>query len=506
MKAILDATGLGENVDALTVKLPTPLIQLVNKPVVQYIVEYLVEKGVDEIHFVRSHLPELIENELGTGQRWGAKFVYHLTNSPASVFQSFRVISARWDDTPLIIGRADELPQFNLEQLVSGLASSSENNDNNIVPIFKQIINPDTEESEPREWSGWAALTPSSVKDNLGEIINQKFNLNKDESNLIKSPVSISSRSYKNILLSSRVLLNGAFADLILQGMKSADGILLEHNVIIHPTAKIIPPVAIGENSRIGKNASLGPWTIVGKNCLLEKNSTLEKSVIFPGSFVGEDLEISSSIVNKNLLINTNAGVATFISDQFLLGKVFSLNFTSFILQLFSRSCALLIIILLSPLFLLSWLMLKLFGKEKNILTRKKCVLTPVEFEPSTWKTYNCLNFNTGSIENKTQGFAEKFILLFHLKKLPGLANVLKGQMDFVGVKPRSVEELECIDDDWKHALISIRCGLVTLAERQFGDNLSDDELYASELYYAATKGWVTDFKIFTGIGYHNNK
>jgi len=486
MKAILDSTGLGENVNALTVKSPTPLIPLVNKPIVQYVIEYLVERGVDEIHFVRCHLPEMLENELGTGQRWGAKFVFHLTSSPESVFQSIRTICANWDETPIIIGRADELVQFNPKELISKVTSTS----NNIIPVFKQIIDPDAEnEEKKKEWSGWAALSPASVKDNMIEIIGGKF-IDNDEDHSIQSPVSISTRSYKDILLSSRVILNSAFTELILQGVKSADGILLERNVIIHPTAKIIPPVAIGENSRIGKNASLGPWTVVGKNCLLEKNSTLERSVIFPGSFVGEDLEIHSSIVDKNLLINVEANVTAFISDQFLLGKVFSLNLSSLISSFFSRICALIFIIILSPLYLFGWLTLKLFGKGENVLTRKKCVLTPVDFEPSTWKTFDYLNFNTGNNENEKTGFAEKIILSLHLKKLPGIYNVLKGHMDFVGVKPRTADELKDTNDDWKHALISMRCGLVTLAEKQFGDSPSDDELYASELYYAATKCW----------------
>lgn len=76
MKAMILAAGRGTRVQPLTHELPKPMVPLLGKPVMEYIVEQLAMHGFDDIMVNVSHLPEVIENYFGDGRRWGVNIGY----------------------------------------------------------------------------------------------------------------------------------------------------------------------------------------------------------------------------------------------------------------------------------------------------------------------------------------------------------------------------------------------------------------------------------------------
>jgi len=82
MKAVILATGHCPGMDPLISYRPTPLLNVADKPIIFYIIEFLVQKGIRNIDLVISHLPEQIEEKLDDGKRWGAEICYHLAKDP----------------------------------------------------------------------------------------------------------------------------------------------------------------------------------------------------------------------------------------------------------------------------------------------------------------------------------------------------------------------------------------------------------------------------------------
>src|SRR5688572_1580059 len=76
MKAMILAAGKGTRVRPLTYDLPKPMIPILGKPVMEYLVEHLAKFGVDEIMVNVSYLHEKIEEYFGDGQRHGVKIGY----------------------------------------------------------------------------------------------------------------------------------------------------------------------------------------------------------------------------------------------------------------------------------------------------------------------------------------------------------------------------------------------------------------------------------------------
>ncbi|MFY8150164.1 MAG: sugar phosphate nucleotidyltransferase [Prochlorococcaceae cyanobacterium] len=76
MKAMILAAGKGTRVRPITHILPKPMIPILQKPVMEFLLELLRQHGFDEIMVNVSHLAEEIENYFRDGQRFGVQIAY----------------------------------------------------------------------------------------------------------------------------------------------------------------------------------------------------------------------------------------------------------------------------------------------------------------------------------------------------------------------------------------------------------------------------------------------
>jgi mannose-1-phosphate guanylyltransferase len=76
MKAMILAAGKGTRVRPLTYDLPKPMIPILGKPVMAYLIEHLAQHGVREIMVNVAHLHERIEEYFGEGHSFGVQIGY----------------------------------------------------------------------------------------------------------------------------------------------------------------------------------------------------------------------------------------------------------------------------------------------------------------------------------------------------------------------------------------------------------------------------------------------
>jgi len=76
MKAIILAAGKGERLKGVTKKLPKPMIELNGKPVLQHNIELCKKYGINDIYINLHHLPEIITNYFGNGEKFGVQIHY----------------------------------------------------------------------------------------------------------------------------------------------------------------------------------------------------------------------------------------------------------------------------------------------------------------------------------------------------------------------------------------------------------------------------------------------
>lgn len=493
MRAIIMATGDSPGTDPLNERHPTPLLPLVDRPFLQHVIEFCVHQGITRFDLVLSHLPEKIEHFLGDGKRWGCTFTVHLARDPVRPYRLLKVLDLEGGpDEPLLLGHADRLPQFRLPE-VDALAP--------LPVLFCWHDEGAAEPARQRRWAGWALLSPGVIAalpadPDEHELEDHLRALAAHERSWCEVPRPLSVATFDEFLAAHRAVLGKAFLGLLLSGREADPGVWLSRNVKLHPTVQLIPPVYIGENCSIDAGVRLGPNAVIGKDCMLDAHCTASNSVVFPGSYIGQALELADVIVDRNRLINVRLGGAVPVTDDFLIASLSDSPFREGIARIFGRLVALLVLLVASPVLLLTALCLALF-RRGPVLHRREVVRLPAPAADPRWRGFRLLSFSPDGAARQTPGAGIPcgFRALL-LRVLPALVHVLRGDLAFVGLPPRTREEIGLLPHDWQALYLRGKAGLVTEAAVCSGPDPDEDELYAAEAFYTATANWGHDLAL----------
>ena len=75
-KGMILAAGQGTRVRPLTRDLPKPMVPILGKPVMEYLIEHLALHGITEIMVNVAYHHQKIEEYFGDGHRWGVQIGY----------------------------------------------------------------------------------------------------------------------------------------------------------------------------------------------------------------------------------------------------------------------------------------------------------------------------------------------------------------------------------------------------------------------------------------------
>jgi len=470
MKAVIVATGENTAPEATGERLPGFLLPLIDRPFLQRIVEFLAEDSVvDSVDIILNHLPEKVEALLKDGARWGVRIRYHLVRVAA---RPYAAVSRLNTNSPVLLIHAESLPHIFLKQSYAS-------------PRPTAFCSAGT-------WTGWALLDSATSAGVQGlwdyqELAHFVMESARNRGSIVNCPIVLGVRSEAEFIVSQRAALDKRFPGLIFNGREVREGVWICRNVRLHPTATLVPPVYLGENSRVDAGVLLGPNVVVVRDSVLDRGTTVADSTIMPGSYVGQALELDHVIVDGNRLVSVRTGGDAMVRDDFILSGVPSSSFTSTFASLLSRAFALILFILTWPAVLLTALVLRL-GRRGPVAYPIEALRLPAE-HVWEWQKFSLNSFVAPESRLSALGH-------FFLRLLPGLIHVVRGQIHLVGVDPRSPDEVMALPADWRILYLRARAGLVTEAFVLHGAHPSPDEVYSCEAYYSVAAGPRHDAKV----------
>lgn len=488
MRSVIVATGEGVGIAPLTERMPVGMLPLLDRPLLQHQVEYLVSQGIKQFDFVLHHWPEKIEQYFGDGQRWGCQITYHLARDPERPYWTLKTFDwATLDAEPFLLCHGDRFVPF--------APLPSDASEDRRLPRLYSFPSPAFNGTVRGRWTGWAILNMRHLSDVPKDADERALveQLSRCEGTTwIEVKDTLCYRSFADILDSHRVVLDKQFSGLLLSGREADPNIWLSRNVMLHPTVQVFAPVYIGQNCAIEAGVKLGPHAVIGSDSVLDSRCTVTNSVILPGSYVGEALELNDVIIDKNRLINARVGAAVLIADDFILGSMSESRILPGLQALVSRLSAALLVVALAPLFLLVAIWLKC-TRRGPLVGYVPYVRLPADSEDSTWQrarmpTYAKVESITPEIPCSVGGFLLRF--------LPALINIVWGELSFVGVPPRDESAIKSLPPDWQSLYLKSKTGIVTESAVRYFTDPTEEERYAAEAYYAVTAGWKYDLQL----------
>ncbi len=470
MRAIVIATGgQGETSAGVAGSRASPMLPLVDRPVLQHLVELLASRGFRRLEIVLGDRPELAEEALGDGRRWGVSIRYHLARDPARPYDVLR--RAMPDDGPALLVHADRLLDPTGRDPAAGAGPEA---------LFAD-----------GRWTGWARVDPASLlglpdgadEDDLAE-------------HLIRGGLAVRGvpahhvldvRTASGLLSAQKALLSGRFPALMLGGIEAEPGVRIGRNVSLHPSARLIPPVAISEDCRIGAEARIGPNVAVGAGSLIDSGSELSWTAVFPGVYIGRGLEIREALIEGPRVTSARHDRSLAIEDPTLMDRLGGTHSPGPIATAFLRLASAAALVALAPILLAVYAWLRLRGPA---IVVRQIVLMPQSTRPTRWRVI-CLRHFRGADPRGTPGLRD-----LALRVLPGLIDVVLGRVALVGLEPRTAVELLDRTRIGRQVPPCRPAGLITEAMVALDRDAPEDERDMAEAAYAALAGTRRDLAL----------
>ena len=284
--------------------------------------------------------------------------------------------------------------------------------------------------------------------------------------------------------------------DIPLRARPVARGVWVGRNTLVHPAARLSPPVFIGENSFVGRDVELGPEAMIGSNVLVDDGATISHSTILNNTYVGQLVNVKNSIASAGLLIDVETGESTLVVDQFLLGEARTVGSESLLQRLADGILAFGLIAGVFPFGVLlgfaAWISTgKIFSRVGQVGMRTSS--TPVGNEQL--RRFELLRFSTRR-DGKDSRLG-KWLERWEFHRLPELWNVLTGDLRLIGVKSLYPDEASKMVEKWQQKRNEYYPGFTGLWYLQTHAESTLDEILITDAYYVATRTWREDVRIF---------
>lgn len=325
MKAVILAGGLGTRLRPLTCNLPKPMAPIMNRPILEHIINHLKKHQITDLIFLLYYQHEVIQNYFEDGSRFGVKISHIAATEDYGTAGAVKLAADLLNDTFLVLsgdGITDldltRLVDFHKEKRAIGTIALTHVAD----PSPFGVVITDQNERITRflEKPSWGQVFSDTVNMGIYALeprlldfipAGKEFQFEKEVyPKLVEQGQSLYGfvegcywkdigdlRTYhqthwdvfeKKISLHiSEPHKNGVWRG---KGSKLGKGV------------KLVGGVVIGENCQIADGATLHN-VVLADHCRIGRNSIIKDSILWSGVQVGENCELAHDVIGRGVII-----------------------------------------------------------------------------------------------------------------------------------------------------------------------------------------------------------
>ncbi|WP_013324318.1 sugar phosphate nucleotidyltransferase [Gloeothece verrucosa] len=338
MKAMILAAGKGTRVRPITYTTPKPLIPILQKPVMEFLLELLRQHGFDQIMVNVSHLAEEIESYFRDGQRFGVQIGYSCEGyigedgklvgealGSAGGIKRIQDFNPFFDETFVVLC-GDALIDLDLTAavkwhkekgsiatVITKTVSKEEVSSYGVVVSDQEgriksfQEKPSVEEALSTEINTGIYIFEPEVIDFIPP--NQKYDIGGELfPKLVEkgAPFYALNMEFEWVDIGKvpdywhaiRGVLNREIKNVAIPGIEVKPGIFTGLNIAVNwDKVEVTGPVYIGSMTRIEDGAKIIGPTMIGPNCWICSGATVDNSVIFEYSRLGPGVRLVDKLV-----------------------------------------------------------------------------------------------------------------------------------------------------------------------------------------------------------------
>jgi mannose-1-phosphate guanylyltransferase len=329
IQAVILVGGQGTRLRPLTSTLPKPVVRLVDRPFIAFMLEWLRRHGVDDVIMSCGFLADGVRSVLGDGSQLGIRLRFVEEPDPLGTAGALKLAEPMLDERFLMLN-GDVLSDIDLTAQIAQHEATGATGTLALVPV-----------EDPTAY-GLVVLE----EDNSVRAFVEKPSSDRVESNLISAGAYVLEREILELIEPNRNVSierevwprlvgnglygfasNGYWLDIgtparYLQGTFD----ILEGNVqtavrerlgsdwlVVDDGAEVqgraIPPAVLERGVQVAPGAHVGSLVVLAQDVLVGAGSSVERAVVLEGTQIGEDCELRDCIVAAGCRIGSGTRI-----------------------------------------------------------------------------------------------------------------------------------------------------------------------------------------------------
>jgi len=348
VRAVVMAGGEGTRLRPLTSNQPKPMVPVVGKPCMEYIVELLKRHGVEEAVVTLAFLPRIVRDYFGDGSSLGVRMQYSVEHVPAGTAGSVKLAEDRLRDETFIVISGDALTDFDLQDIIAfhkrrgAMVTIALKHVENPLEFGVVIVNDEGRIERFLEKPTWGQVFSDTVNTGIyvlepevldhipagapfdfsQDLFPKLFDMGAPLYGYVADGYWQDIGSLQQYLSANCDVLDGR-VDAAVSGIELEKRVFIGENISLDSLENVTGPAYIGNYAKIDPRAHVGAYSVLGSNVVVKEHAETRHSVIDANTYIGASSKVLGTIVGKNCDIKSgvtlNEGVA--LGDECVIGE-----------------------------------------------------------------------------------------------------------------------------------------------------------------------------------------
>ncbi len=335
--------GEGKRLRPLTSTVPKPVVQLVDRPFISFMLEWLRGHGIDDVIMSCGFLADSVRSVLGDGSKMGIRLRFVEEDEPRGTAGALKLAEPMLDERFLMLN-GDVLTDIDLSSQIAQHERTGARGTLALVPVPDPSAYGLVILEQDRSVRAFVEK-PSSNRTREGNLISAgAYVLERDVLELVPADRNVSierevwpllvgdglygfpSESYWLDIGTPARYLQGTF-DIIEGNVQTAvcerlgsDWLAIDEGAEV--LGRAIPPAVLERGVRVAAGAHVGSLVVLAEDVSVGAGSIVERAVILGGTQIGEGCELRDCIVAAGCRV----GAGTRITGGAVLGEGVSIG------------------------------------------------------------------------------------------------------------------------------------------------------------------------------------
>ncbi len=329
MQALILVGGHGTRLRPVTLTLPKPVIPLVDRPFLRYMIDWLDRHGVDDVVMACGFRTDDIRDVLGDGTSDGPRLRYVEEPEPRGTAGAIKFAGDLLDDRFFALN-GDVLTDLDLTALWERHESAGARATLALHPVDDPSAYGLVRRRPDGEITGFLEK-PDPTDIDTDEVSAGAYVLEKEILEMVPAGVDFSiERSVFPELVGRGLFarrLEGYWMDIgtperyldacwdILAGrVRSEPGEMVDEHgryvaasAVVDPSAEVAAHAFVDDNAAVGADAEVGPKAVIGIGTQVGAGALVEASALHQGCFVGDRAVVRGSILAADAVVEAEA-------------------------------------------------------------------------------------------------------------------------------------------------------------------------------------------------------